>query len=71
MKIKFLGTGAADWKREKYQGNMYRRLSSALIDNKLLIDPGPEVPEALNEFGIDAKDIKFVINTHRHPDHFP
>ncbi len=70
MKIKFLGTGAADWRRDKYEGNMYRRLSSSLIDGKLLIDPGPEVLDALKEFGIDISDIKYVLNTHRHPDHF-
>ena len=52
MKIEFLGTGAADWpltKPEEY--TEFRRLSSALIDDVLLIDPGPQVSEALRVLG--------------------
>ena len=38
MKILFLGTGAADWPAEKPAGcKEFRRLSSALIDDVLLI----------------------------------
>ena len=49
MKITFLGTGAADWPIEKIE-NMteFRRLSSVLIDDTLLIDPGPQIFNALN-----------------------
>ena len=59
MKITFLGTGAADWKREIH-GDMegFRRNSSVLIDSSLLIDPGPDVPDALDVFG------KYVMDTH-------
>ncbi len=71
MIIQFLGTGAADWPKEKPAGaTEFRRLSSALIDGCLLIDPGPGVPAALEEFKINSTDIKYVINTHRHSDHF-
>jgi len=71
MKILFLGTGAADWPAVKPDGCAeFRRLSSALIDGELLIDPGPGVPAALAEFGVDPRRIRFVINTHRHGDHF-
>lgn len=71
MIIQFLGTGAADWPKEKPQSAAeFRRLSSALIDGCLLIDPGPGVPAALEEFEINSTDIKYVINTHRHSDHF-
>lgn len=77
MNILFLGTGAADWPRVRPeeifgQGSSkeFRRLSSALIDKQLLIDPGPQVIEALEEYSVDLSNIKFVINTHRHGDHF-
>lgn len=71
MEITFLGTGAADWPIEKSDDmREYRRLSSALIDDVLLIDPGPQVIDALKELGKDLKIIKYIINTHKHSDHF-
>lgn len=71
MKIKFLGTGAADWDIERDCASPeYRRNSSALIDNCLLIDPGRCVPEAMRKFGDDPKAVKWIINTHSHSDHF-
>lgn len=71
MKIKFLGTGAADWKLEKHKDmDGFRRNSSALIDSCLLIDPGPNVLDAIETFGIDQNEIKYIINTHRHSDHY-
>ncbi len=71
MKIKFLGTGAADWPIEKPKDAVeYRRLSSALIDGCLLIDPGPQIVEALKELGVLKSGVKYIINTHHHSDHF-
>lgn len=71
MKILFLGTGAADWLVEKDNAMAeFRRLSSALIDDVLLIDPGPQVISALKEMNKDVSNIKYVINTHKHSDHF-
>ena len=71
MKITFLGTGAADWKYDRHKDVAgYRRNSSALIDGCLLIDPGPNVPNALETFGIDATDVKYILNTHTHGDHY-
>lgn len=71
MKITFLGTGAADWKKEDFKPSaFFRRNSSALIDDCLLIDPGIWVPEALKTFGKNPDKIKYIINTHRHSDHF-
>lgn len=71
MKITFLGTGAADWNFDEH-GSMpeYRRNSSALIDGILLIDPGPDVLNALETFSIDKNKIKYIINTHSHSDHY-
>ena len=70
MKILFLGTGAADFPQSREGVLGFRRNASALIDNTLLIDPGPWVLDALNEFGIDPQGIKYILNTHRHSDHY-
>ncbi len=71
MKITFIGTGAADWpliRPEEY--TEFRRLSSTLVDDCLLIDPGPQVIDGLKELGKDLQQIKYVINTHNHSDHY-
>lgn len=66
-----MGTGAADYNYETHGATPdYRRNSSALIDDTILIDPGPCVPEALANFGLDAGKIEYVIATHYHDDHF-
>lgn len=71
MKITFLGTGAADWKLAEHRAwEGYRRNASVLIDDVLLIDPGPCVPDALVTFQKDADKIRYVLNTHRHGDHY-
>lgn len=71
MKIHFLGTGAADWKPEDAipDTNLFRRLSSMLIDGELLIDAGPCVLESAATFGIDISKIRYIIQTHSHSDH--
>ena len=70
MKITFLGTGAADWSPKKPEMGEHRWLSSALINDDLLIDPGPCVFDALEKYSIEIDKIKYVIVTHRHGDHF-
>ena len=71
MKLTFLGTGAADWRAADHKDlEGYRRNASVLIDDVLLIDPGPDVPDALVTFGKDAKSIRYILNTHRHKDHY-
>jgi phosphoribosyl 1,2-cyclic phosphate phosphodiesterase len=70
MKILFLGTGAADYSEEHRNLSGYRRNASALIDETLLIDPGPCVPDALATFKVRTDKIRYVINTHPHSDHF-
>ncbi len=69
MKLKFLGTGGADWSSTAEDG-FFRRCSSAIIDGVLLIDPNPQCLEALDTFGCDKSRIKYIINTHAHEDHF-
>jgi phosphoribosyl 1,2-cyclic phosphodiesterase len=71
MKITFLGTGAADWCRALHKNvDGYRRNAAVLIDDCLLIDCGPDVPDALATFGKSADSIRYVINSHRHSDHY-
>lgn len=70
MKILFLGTGAADFPTDKTGVLGFRRTSSALIDEKILIDPGPWVLDAISEYCVDASKIKYILNTHRHSDHY-
>ena len=70
MKIQFLGTGAADWKAVPPETPGYRFFSSAIIDDVLLIDPGPDVLLSSQKFGIDLSGLKWMINTHSHEDHY-
>lgn len=71
MNILFLGTGAADWDINQHKDmEGFRRNASALIDNCLLIDPGPNVCDALAAFGKKAEDIRYILNTHTHADHY-
>lgn len=69
MNILFLGTGAADWPPENTDNLPdFRRLSSILVDDVLLIDPGPQVIDALAQYGKNR--VRYILNTHRHADHF-
>ena len=71
MKITFLGTGAADWDRKEHKHlRNFRRNASALLDDCLLIDPGPDVLDALETFGKNPNAIQYIINTHFHGDHY-
>ena len=71
MKLQFLGTGAADWCLALHKGcDGFRRNSALLIDDCLLVDPSPDVPDAIGEFNIDKTQIKYIINSHKHPDHY-
>lgn len=71
MKICFLGTGAADWKKGIVDScGMHRFFSSILIDDTMLIDPGPDIFIFAHEHGVDISKIRYVINTHSHSDHF-
>ena len=71
MKITFLGTGAADWRLSEHKHLAgFRRNASILIDDCLLVDPGPNVLDALCTFGKSADEIRYIINTHKHGDHY-
>ena len=60
MKILFLGTGAADYNEKHREMIGYRRNSSALVDECILIDPGPCVLDAIASFCVDISKIKSV-----------
>lgn len=80
MKIRFLGTGAAtaaplpfcrcDFCRELREKRIFRRRASLLINDDLIIDFGPDVPQMAAETNIDLTKIETVLQTHSHADHF-
>jgi len=73
MKIHFLGTGAADWNIETDRGNPeYRRNSSILINDTLLVDPGACIFEFEQTFGYENlySSVKNIVCTHKHSDHY-
>ena len=65
MKLTFLGTGAADWNGPDARGE-YRRLTSTLIDDCLLID----VTHTVDDMIENPAAITDVLFTHSHDDHF-
>ena len=66
MKIQFLGTGAADWGREFKGTPGYRRFSSCIVNDDLLIDPGPHIFDYTENVFDRAEQI---LMTHSHSDH--
>ena len=69
----FLGTGAGDWIRgDGIRYLPHRLCSSVLINGEILIDCGPHVFAAAEQIGDSDlyKDLKHVLITHRHVDHF-
>ena len=82
MKITFLGTAAATAmplpfcgcdvcvQSRRLGGKNIRRRSSAVIDDVLLIDLGPDSAAAACENGIDISRIRYLLQTHAHSDHF-
>ena len=63
MHLTFLGTGAADWRREDAG---FRAFTSTLVDSALLIDGTMSVLARI----ADPSAITDVIYTHSHGDHF-
>lgn len=65
LKVRFLGTGAADWNGRDDRGEL-RRLSSVLLEDRILIDFTPTVADML-EKGFSPEAIFY---THSHRDHY-
>lgn len=82
MKITFLGTAAApsyplafcqcDFCRQARQngGKDFRKRPSLLINHDLLIDFGPDVVSASFMYHKSIADVRFILQTHSHYDHF-
>ena len=65
LHVRFLGTGAADWNGRDDRGEL-RRLSSVLLDSKVLIDFTP-TDEDMIPSGVKPEVIFY---THSHGDHY-
>jgi adenosylcobinamide kinase/adenosylcobinamide-phosphate guanylyltransferase len=79
MELVLLGTGAAagwpnpfctcascTWARD---AGVVRGQTAALIDGRLLVDCGPEVPRAATRLGHSLAGVRVLLLTHSHPDH--
>lgn len=82
MKLQYLGTAAAEGipapfcrcetcrEAARRGGKDLRLRSSALVDDRLLIDPGPDVYAATLRFRLSLSEVRNAIITHAHSDHF-
>ncbi len=79
MRLSVLGTGSADGWPNPHCGcpscaaarahGQLRGQTSALLDDVLLLDCGPETPHAAQRAGLDLTRLRHVLLTHVHPDH--
>jgi adenosylcobinamide kinase/adenosylcobinamide-phosphate guanylyltransferase len=80
MQVTVLGTGAADgWPNPSCAcascesaraAGVLRGQTSALVDDVLLLDCGPETPRLAEQCGRPLTGLRAVLVTHAHPDHF-
>lgn len=82
MKLRLLGTGAADGIPGLFADNMVSRYArehggkdvrtrtSAIVDDHLLIDMGPDIWYQMSREKLSGRDITGLIFTHGHDDHF-
>jgi phosphoribosyl 1,2-cyclic phosphate phosphodiesterase len=82
MQLTFLGTGAdsayplpfcvcAICQRARATGGKnIRRRSSAIVNQNLLIDLGPDSVSSLLTCGLDPSQLRYLLQTHPHHDHF-
>jgi phosphoribosyl 1,2-cyclic phosphate phosphodiesterase len=81
MRVTFLGTSAANAFPEAFcrcenctnaralGGPSLRKRSSALVNEDLLIDLGPDVMAASNQHGVPLTSVRYCLQTHGHDDH--
>jgi adenosylcobinamide kinase / adenosylcobinamide-phosphate guanylyltransferase len=77
--VVLLGTGSADgWPNpfcacascvDSRQAGVVRGHTAALVDGRLLIDCGPDVPRAAERHRAPLHDVGLLLLTHAHPDH--
>ena len=65
LRVRFLGTGAADWKGRDARGEL-RRCTSVLLDDRVLID----LTEPAREMIPTSARPEAILYTHSHGDHF-
>lgn len=80
MDVVLLGSGAADgWPNPfcwcascaaQRRGGTRRVSTSALVDDVLLLDLGPDTARQADRFGHRLDRVRHVLVTHAHPDHF-
>lgn len=82
MKVKFLGTAAAEGipglfcncetcKRSlELKGKNIRKRSSAIIDNKLMFDYTNDFLSHVHDYSMDFVNLEHIFITHSHSDHF-
>jgi adenosylcobinamide kinase / adenosylcobinamide-phosphate guanylyltransferase len=80
MQVRLLGTGSAGGWPNPFCGcascesaradGVVRAQTSALVDDVLLLDCGPETPRQAERAGCALGDLAAVLVTHAHPDHF-
>lgn len=66
LKVRFLGTGAADWHGVPDERGEYRRLTSILVDDDVLVDFTPTDEDMLPE----GCHPEYIFYTHSHGDHY-
>ncbi len=79
MKVQLLGTAAADgWPNpfcictsceDLRQNGVIRAQSSALIDERLLLECGPDLPRSAERHHVSLNEIEHLVVTHGHWDH--
>ncbi|MFS3130513.1 bifunctional adenosylcobinamide kinase/adenosylcobinamide-phosphate guanylyltransferase [Nocardioides sp. Bht2] len=80
MAVRLIGTGAADgWPTpfcscasctaERSAGRV-RAQAAALVDGQVLLDCAPSTPLAAERLGISLADVRLILHTHQHTDHF-
>ncbi|UCB42459.1 MAG: MBL fold metallo-hydrolase [Dehalococcoidales bacterium] len=82
MNLTFLGTGAAPsnplpfcrcnncQQARELGGRSFRKRSSLLVNNDLIIDLGPDIMSASLLFDVDLSSVRYCLQTHPHGDHF-
>ncbi len=79
MRVRLLGTGASDGWPDPWCGcascaaavaqGVLRGQTGALVDDRLLLDLGPELPRAALRQGTSLAGVEAVLVTHAHEDH--
>lgn len=71
MDILFMGTGAADWDiTSRKDGDFFRRRTSVMINNDLLIDFNDETLDYIEKNECSLQNVENILITHTHDDHY-